>query len=102
STDSWIATSTTNAPAARASHTAVLAGNEMIVWGGADATNRLNTGGRYDSGTDSWAATSIANAPTARYWHTAVGTGSEMIVCGRIDDVSPLNTGARYEPGADT
>ena len=34
STDSWTATSITNAPAARHDHTAVWAGNEMIVWGG--------------------------------------------------------------------
>ena len=34
STDSWTATSTTNAPAARYSHTAVWTGSEMIVWGG--------------------------------------------------------------------
>ena len=34
STDSWTATSTTNAPAARESHTAVWTGSEMIVWGG--------------------------------------------------------------------
>ena len=34
STNSWTATSTTNAPTARAVHTAVWTGNEMIVWGG--------------------------------------------------------------------
>ena len=34
STDSWTATSTTDAPAARAGHTAVWTGSEMIVWGG--------------------------------------------------------------------
>ena len=34
STDSWTATSTTNAPGARSSHTAVWTGSEMIVWGG--------------------------------------------------------------------
>ena len=33
--DSWIPTSTTNAPAARTAHTAVWTGSEMIVWGGA-------------------------------------------------------------------
>ena len=33
-TDSWTATSTTNAPAARYVHTAVWTGSEMIVWGG--------------------------------------------------------------------
>ena len=37
STDSWTATSTTNAPSARADHTAVWTGSEMIVWGGGDA-----------------------------------------------------------------
>ncbi len=34
STDSWTATSTTNAPAGRDAHTAVWTGSEMIVWGG--------------------------------------------------------------------
>jgi hypothetical protein len=32
--DSWTATSTTNAPTGRISHTAVWTGSEMIVWGG--------------------------------------------------------------------
>src|SRR5262249_9208551 len=32
--DSWTATSTTNEPSARSSHTAVWTGSEMIVWGG--------------------------------------------------------------------
>ena len=32
--DSWIATSTINAPSARSYHTAVWTGSEMIVWGG--------------------------------------------------------------------
>ena len=34
SSDSWTATSTTNVPLARYSHTAVWTGTEMIVWGG--------------------------------------------------------------------
>lgn len=49
-TDSWTATSTTNAPAARYIHTAVWTGTQMIVWGGKSsnsATSSLNTGGRY-------------------------------------------------------
>jgi len=33
STDSWFATSTSDAPAARYSHTAVWTGTEMIIWG---------------------------------------------------------------------
>ena len=66
STDSWTATSTTNAPAGRANHTAVWTGSEMIVWGGHDELHYLNTGGRYNPSTDSWTATSTTNAPDAR------------------------------------
>jgi len=95
-TDTWIATSTTNAPTGREYHTAVWTGSEMVVWGGFDGTNSLNTGGRYDPGTDSWTATSTANAPTARFHHTAVWTGSEMIVWGGGNNGSYSNTGGRY------
>src|SRR5579884_489846 len=48
-TDSWTATSTTNAPLARWDHTAVWTGGEMIAWGGFNDPDNLylNTGGRY-------------------------------------------------------
>ena len=82
STDSWTATSTTNAPAARDYHTAVWTGSEMIVWGGLGDSGDANTGGRYNPSTDSWTATSTTNAPSGRYLHTAVWTGNEMIVWG--------------------
>ena len=83
--DSWTATSTTNAPIGRALHTAVWTGTEMIVWGGDyfDGTyHYLQSGGRYNPSTDSWVTTSTTNAPEARDVHTAVWTGSEMIVWG--------------------
>jgi N-acetylneuraminic acid mutarotase len=47
STDSWIATSTSNAPSARASHTAVWTGSEMIILGGGGQGGGLNTGAKY-------------------------------------------------------
>src|SRR5439155_1504719 len=47
-TDSWRATSTSNAPTARDHHTAVWTGSGMIVWGGAGIDSQtVNTGGRY-------------------------------------------------------
>jgi hypothetical protein len=62
--DTWTATSTTNAPSARAGQTAVWTGSEMIVWGGgACCPTYVNTGGRYNPSTDSWTATSTTNAP---------------------------------------
>ena len=82
STDSWTATSTTNAPQSRVNFTAVWTGSEMIVWGGYDIHNVLNTGGRYNPATDGWTPTNNTNAPERRYDHTAIWTGSEMIVWG--------------------
>jgi hypothetical protein len=104
-TNSWMATSTANAPTGRVNHTAVWTGNEMIVWGGTVYdifTYDVNTGGRYDPSTDSWTATSMTNAPSERNAHTAVWTGSEMIVWGGYGagggngDWGSLNTGGKY------
>ena len=50
--DVWTATTTTNAPSGREGQPAVWTGHEMIVWGGDDGLNFLNTGGRYDPVTD--------------------------------------------------
>ena len=97
STDSWTATSITNVPTGRYSHTAVWTGTEMVVWGGTDFQSYLNTGGRYNPSSDSWVLTSTINAPSGRASHTAVWTGSEMIVWGG----GFSNTGARYNPGTD-
>lgn len=96
--DAWGATSTINAPSARDLHTAVWTGSEMIVWGGTNFSNGLNTGGRYNPSTDSWTATSTTNAPSARARHTAVWTGSEMIIWGGAGD----STGGKYNPMTDS
>src|SRR5438105_3261334 len=51
--EGWKATSLTNAPLYRDTHTAVWTGTKMIVWGG--ITQFIaNTGGQYDPATDSW------------------------------------------------
>src|SRR5947208_15433879 len=77
---------------------AVWTGTEMIVWGGSDDANHLNTGGRYNPANDSWMATSTTNAPDARRFHTAVWTGSEMIVWGGWGWNGLFNTGGNYNP----
>src|SRR5207245_3812314 len=79
-TNTWTATSTTSAPAARYVHTAVWTGNEMILWGGTDGNGFFNSGGRYNPTTDSWTATSTTSDPAARNLHTAAWTGTEMIL----------------------
>ncbi len=98
-TDTWMATTTVNAPSRRYGHTAVWTGDEMIVWGGIDfgiPPPYFNTGGRYNPITDSWIATSTTNAPAGRFRHTAVWSGSKMIVWGGFGQLGTLNTGGRY------
>ena len=99
--DTWTPTSIVNAPTAREWYAAVWTGSEMIVWGGWDSTNYLNSGGRYNPATDSWTDITTNNAPSARARHTAVWTGTEMIVWGGIDP-DYLNTGGRYNPVTDS
>src|SRR5438874_1986800 len=103
-TDTWTATSTTDAPDGRAVHTAAWTGSEMIVWGGIDENLLvLNTGGKYNPTSDSWTPTTTVNAPAARYQHTALWTGNEMISWGGGDEARNFfDTGGRYDPDTDT
>jgi N-acetylneuraminic acid mutarotase len=105
-TDTWLATTTSNAPTGRVSHVAVWRGTEMIVWGGGAFAEVFDTGGRYNPFTDSWAATSTGHPPDGRFGPAAVWTGSEMIVWGghfsdgRRDRF--FDTGGRYNPSTDS
>jgi len=107
STNSWTATSVgTNVPAARSLHVAAWADgstNKMIVWGGNDGTNTLNTGGVYDPVADTWSAAVGMNTflPMGRYAHSSVWTGSKLIIWGGDGGVT-LNTGAVYDPTTST
>ena len=63
-TDSWTATSTTNAPTARQIHTAVWTGSEMIVWGGIEESLDISTPAADTIQTrTAGSATSTTNAP---------------------------------------
>jgi N-acetylneuraminic acid mutarotase len=96
-TNSWTATSTTNAPSARSRQTAVWTLSEMIIWGGSSTSGLTNTGGKYNADTGSWTAINTANAPAPRVDATAVWTGNQMIVWGGWETYpNGLNTGGRY------
>lgn len=106
SADSWTATTTTSAPAARHLHSAVWSpsANRMLVWGG-NSGSATNTGGRYDPSGDSWAAITTTSAPTGRYYHTAVWStvNSRMVVWGGTNNgTTPLNTGGQYDPSGNS
>jgi hypothetical protein len=102
-TDAWTPTSTgQNVPAARAAHTAIWTGSEMIVWGGETGGFAINTGGRYDPATDSWSSTSTGpNVPQPRSSYSAVWTGADMIVWGGVG-ANVGSSGGRYNASTDS
>jgi N-acetylneuraminic acid mutarotase len=75
-TNSWTATSTSNAPAARELHTAVWTGSQMIVWGGYDGSNYLNTGGRYCAQSGPTPTPTLTPTPTPTATHTPTPTAT--------------------------
>lgn len=102
-TDHWFPVGPVTAEiSARYRHTAVWTGSKMIIWGGDDGRQALNTGGIYDPATDTWTALPTDGAPDARSDHTAVWTGSKMIIWGGDDGDMNLNTGGVYDLAANT
>jgi len=101
--NSWIATSTANAPDARYLHTAVWAGGDMIVWGGVRSNyTTVWTGGKYNLSGNSWTATTDTNAPSNRSDHTAIWTGTRMIVWGGYGAGDTSNPTGVYDPAANS
>jgi len=84
--------------------------NKMIVWGGFDGTNYLNTGAMYDPVGNSWRSISAINAPSKRAYHNAVfaewvdsngRNRSELIVWGGWNGSQYLYDGGHYNPALD-
>lgn len=110
--NTWSSISTANTPTARDSHTAVLVGDKMVVWGGIDQSNNpLDTGGVYDTINNVWSATTTTGAPSPRFAHTAIsavtGTWNLMIVWGGDNVTTPptifsFNDGGVYDVINDT
>jgi hypothetical protein len=88
-------------PAARGDHRAVWTGQEMIVWGGVNATGWLNTGGRYDPAAGGWLPTSMVDAPSLRQGHSFVWANDLLIIWGGSTGQAYTNTGRRYDPRKD-
>jgi hypothetical protein len=102
--NSWTAITTSGAPSATGTQTAVWTGSKMVVWGGFGG-GFTSTGGLYDPATNKWSAISTAGAPSAREGHTAVWTGSKMIIWGGSDGATtpnPFGTGGLYDPATNT
>ena len=94
----WTALPTLNAPLGRVGHSAVWAGDRMIVWGGTSGGVPLGDGGAYCLGCGDWTTVSMANAPLARGGHAAVWTGGEMLVVGGSNSGGDVSGPAAYDP----
>lgn len=101
-TNMWSPIPITGAPGPRTDHTAVWTGSEMMVWGGFNAGQALNTGGRYTPALNSWTTISTTGAPSPRSRHVAVWTGNQWLIWGGFDGTNFLATGGRYNPSANT
>ena len=106
STNTWTATNTTGAPAARYGHKSVWTGTRMIVWGGQGPNfftyDYLNTGATYDPVANTWTPTTLTGAPSPRSAHGAEWSGTEMIVWGGDSLTTRLLNGGRYNPTTNT
>ncbi len=103
-TDQWLAIATFQAPTARAAHTAVWTGTEMIIWGGSGTAGASTDHGRYNLTAGTWTAVSANNAPAKRSGHVAVWNGGRMVVFGGLNSTGLLglsDSGGVYDPVAD-
>jgi PKD repeat protein len=71
-------------------------GVELLVWGGANGLDYLDTGGRYNPRTDTWWPTATSLAPTARFRHTTTWCGSNLVVFGGLGPTNYERSGAAY------
>lgn len=90
-------------PTARADHSAIWTGTDMVVFGGFGFNGvdfgYLGDGAEFDPAAGSWVTTVTAGQPTPRARHGSAWTGTEMIVWGGQDTIGSLSaTGANYKP----
>jgi len=92
-------------PTPRSNHGAVYTGTEMIIWGGSEASVKLDDGAIYvpteDPAGDPWLPMNGLGAPSAREGHTVVWTGTVMLIWGGGGAAGFLDDGAAYDPGLD-
>jgi N-acetylneuraminic acid mutarotase len=100
--DSWSAINHALAPSARAFHSALWTGKEMLIWGGVTSTNNrtpvwLSNGGRYDPTLAQWAPLPTNGAPRTARLSAAVWMGDAALVISGNGRTDP---GARFKPAA--
>lgn len=91
----WVQSLTMNGgPSARVEHTAVAAGDRLLVWGGRGRYGYLGDGAAWDPQDDTWAPLPPPAFLAPRAGHTAVWTGRAMIVWGGVERAAPYANGS--------
>jgi N-acetylneuraminic acid mutarotase len=105
----WAAMTPQGGPASGLHPTAVLGGEDVLLWGGlgfCTSKGVCGTGARFSPSSQSWTPLSEAAAPAGRYLHSAVWTGQEMLIWGGVGCgsqlVSSCGDGGAYAPARDT
>lgn len=107
SRDAWTLLSAAGAPSARAGHSAVWTGRQMIVWGGSatrcadGSSGACADGALYDPATDRWTLLQGPPALARRSNHVAVWTDGAMFLWGGIGGPpaeGAILEGALYSP----
>jgi hypothetical protein len=101
--NTWTATAASGAPSGRRQHAAawVDAAGLMVVWGGTDGADELNSGARFDPVGNAWTATAAPPAGSAtRRQHSGTASGSSMLIYGGFGDEASMAVVNIYFPFA--
>jgi N-acetylneuraminic acid mutarotase len=98
--NTWSSLSSLGAPTPRYDHTAVWAGDRMVMWGGTDGTNIFDSGARYFPTANAWSNMTATARPASRNDYTTVWSGSEMIIWGGFNNFY-FDIGGGYNPVTD-
>ena len=93
-------TSSRGAPSGRTRHTAIwdsdVGVNGMVIWGGYEGWNYLNTGAIYYINSNSWKTMTTMNAPNGSVEHIAIWAGPLMMIWGGLDSIGIYDSGGAY------
>jgi hypothetical protein len=100
-TPAWLPMTTTNAPTARSSPGASIAGKLIVAGGNIDCIGSLASAAAYDPSVDAW--TNLPDLNSARSQHTVVSSGTAAYAFGGLSDCAnggtQLGTLERWSPG---
>jgi len=101
STQVWAPLPAVGQPSGRAFHTALVLGDEMVVWGGYDGVSTLGTGSVYSAA--GWRAIAEPQPP-ARYMHSAVVLDDppQLVIWGGLFWSVDVDSGGAFDLATDS